>query len=80
MFETALWSSCALAGVIIIVFAKVIPSLSSEIPYHPPSPPGDLVLGHAWRIPLKNTHKKFSEWGKTLGMFLSSVPRKAVRP
>ena len=36
-------------------------------PPFPPGPPGDVLLGHALRVPEKYQWKTFAQWGKVYG-------------
>lgn len=67
MSELPSWTYYALAATGAIIFAKATAGLVSLESPLPPSPPGDLILGHARVIPLKEPHKTYAEWGKQYG-------------
>lgn len=60
------YSYYALAAAAVFVVVKTAYSASSTSSM-PPSPPADLFLGHAKKIPRKETYKTYAKWGQLYG-------------
>ena len=64
---TSSYSILLLVAPVLFAISVVIPLWRRDRGILPPSPPGDVLLGHALRVPEKYQWKTFAQWGKVYG-------------